>query len=119
MNVYPYAQKTKDFAEELWEEGKELARVTVATVYRRTINYLRLRKRAYQLVFQGEAGKLVLADLAEFCRAEQSCFDADPRLHAVAEGRREVWLRICAHLNRNPVELNQMFGGPKLTGEYA
>jgi len=108
-----------DFAEQLVEEGLARARVTVATLYRRTVDYLRTRKRAYQLVFASQAGKLVLEDLAQFCRAEQSCFDADPRLHAVLEGRREVWLRIVAHLNRNPVELNSMFGGPKVTGESA
>lgn len=107
-----------DFAEQLWDEAKARTRETLGTVYRRTVNFLRTRKRAYQLVFGGEAGKIVLEDLAEFCRAEASCFDPDPRLHAIAEGRREVWLRIMAHLNRNPIELNAMFGGPKLTGEY-
>ena len=112
-------QQVADFAEQLWDEAKATTRETVATVYRRTINFLRTRKRSYQVVFESEAGRIVLEDLAEFCRAEATCFDADPRLHAVAEGRREVWLRICAHLNRTPVELNQMFGGPKLTGEYA
>lgn len=36
----------------------------------------------------------VLADLAKFCRANRTCFHEDPRAHALAEGRREVWLRV-------------------------
>lgn len=43
--------------------------------------------------------KTVLKDLAKFCRAHESTFNADARLHAVLEGRREVWLRIEEHLN--------------------
>ena len=33
-------------------------------------------------------------DLRRFCRADQSTFHPDPRVHSVLEGRREVWLRI-------------------------
>jgi hypothetical protein len=36
----------------------------------------------------------VLKDLARFCRAHDSTFHKDPRIHAMLEGRREVWLRI-------------------------
>lgn len=43
-----------------------------------------------------------LADLARFCRANTSTFDPDPRIHALLEGRREVWLRIQNHLNMSP-----------------
>jgi hypothetical protein len=39
-----------------------------------------------------------LADLKRFCHADTSCFDADPRVHAHREGRREVWLRIQSFL---------------------
>lgn len=57
------------------------------------------RREAYRAVFgpPGEpdvAQRRVLADLAGFCRAQRSCFDSDPRAHALLEGRREVWLRI-------------------------
>jgi len=58
----------------------------------------------YQRVFHDRDGKLttsgerVLADLARFCRANESTFHADPRTHALLEGRREVWLRICGFL---------------------
>lgn len=43
--------------------------------------------------------KEVLKDLAKFCRAHESTFNADPRLHAMLEGRREVWLKIQEMLN--------------------
>lgn len=67
---------------------------------------LHSRKRAYDTVFtNGVDAKIVLKDLAEFCRANQTCFNADPRLHAVLEGRREVWLRIQKYLNLTPDEL--------------
>lgn len=47
----------------------------------------------------------VLVDLARFCRANTSCFHVDPRAHAVAEGRREVWLRIQNHLKLTEEQL--------------
>lgn len=58
------------------------------------------RKRAaYRTVFSGPESKLVLADLARFCRAMNTTYvpgDTDQSKHL--EGRREVWLRIMAHL---------------------
>lgn len=59
--------------------------------------------RAYRLAFGSPAGRQVLADLAPFCRAAATCFDADPRVHAALEGRREVWLRIANFVNL-PIE---------------
>lgn len=56
------------------------------------------RSRAYKGVFGGPAGSKVLLDLAIFCRANATAFDPDPRVHAVLEGRREVWLRIQDYL---------------------
>ncbi len=58
------------------------------------IEQLRQLKAAYQVALSNEHGGLVRRDLARFCRADASCFDADPRVHAAFEGRREVWLRI-------------------------
>lgn len=59
---------------------------------------------AYRAVFQRHLwrreGKLtdeavnVLRSLAQFCYAERSTFDPDHRIHALREGRREVWLEI-------------------------
>lgn len=47
---------------------------------------------------EGDREKVML-DLAKFCRAYESTFDANQRIHAVLEGRREVWLRIADFLN--------------------
>lgn len=82
------------------------------TLYQRTLDYLRLRGRAYRLTFTNAAGNEVLKDLAQFCRADKTCFHADPRLHAVAEGRREVWLRIQNHLRLEPDELYAIYHNP-------
>jgi hypothetical protein len=66
--------------------------------------YLHGRKIAYCQVFnpESQAVQRVLKDLAIFCRANESCFHADPRVHAVAEGRREVYLRILEHVKMDP-----------------
>lgn len=73
----------------------------------RTLNFLRDRRRSYLLTFnkQSPAAQEVLIDLARFCRANESCFNSDPRIHAVLEGRREVWLRITQHLHLTPEQL--------------
>jgi hypothetical protein len=70
------------------------------------------RKYAYRRLFLGENGDLnadgetVLADLSKFCKATSSTAvvspisqKVDPIASAIAEGRREVWLRIMAHLH--------------------
>ncbi len=70
------------------------------------------RKYAYRRMFLGENGQLnsdgqiVLADLKKFCRATSSTVvvspvsrTVDPIATAMAEGRREVYLRIAAHLH--------------------
>lgn len=46
----------------------------------------------------------VMEDLAVFCRANESTFSADPRVHALLEGRREVFLRIMDHIGLTPDE---------------
>ncbi len=63
------------------------------------------RQRAYVLAFDGVTGKALLEDLAKFCRGNETTFHADPRVHAVLEGRREVWLRIQDHLNLSSQDL--------------
>ena len=72
---------------------------------------IRKRKYAYRRLFLGENGlngdgQIVLADLAKFCKATSSTAvvspisqRVDPIASALAEGRREVWLRIMAHLH--------------------
>lgn len=66
------------------------------------------RKSAYERTFDGIDGNIVLEDLAKFCRANETTFNEDPRIHAVLEGRREVWLRIQKYLNITPDELWQL-----------
>lgn len=70
------------------------------------------RKTAYRRVFFDASGNIsanaevVLADLKKFCRATSSTVmvspiskQIDPLAMAMAEGRREVWMRIMAHLH--------------------
>lgn len=65
------------------------------------LRFLNLRA-AFRALVGGEAkaGRLALDDLAEFCRADRSCVvvgkdgRVDTHATAVAEGRREVYLRI-------------------------
>jgi hypothetical protein len=79
---------------------------------RKAKDFLRSRAVAYCQVFNPEsvATKAVLEDLAVFCRANESTFHPDPRVHAVAEGRREVWLRIQEHLQLTPEQLWKQYG---------
>lgn len=65
------------------------------------------RQRSYQQTFnsQNPENVAVLSDLAKFCRAGESTFHADPRAHALMEGRREVWLRIQNHLKMDSESL--------------
>jgi len=76
------------------------------------VEFLRQRSLSYRRVFDKDSqdAQRVLADLAKFCRAHESTFHADPRLHAVMEGRREVWLRISQHLNLSTEELYALYG---------
>ena len=75
--------------------------------------YLLERQQAYRQVFNPDSKpvKLVLLDLKRFCRESTSCFDPDPRIHAVFEGRREVILRIREHISLSPDELLTLYGG--------
>lgn len=57
-----------------------------------------------------KSSRVVLEDLAKFCRANESTFHLDDRAHAVAEGRREVWLRIQHHLQLSDAQLWELYG---------
>lgn len=83
------------------------------TLLDRLLVFLNHRKRAYQLTFGGPSGKAVLEDLAIFCRAAESTFDANDRTHAALEGRREVWLRIQQHLGMSAEELALLYHGAR------
>ena len=62
---------------------------------------------AYNRVFDrdNQFTHKVLADLAKFCRAHDSTFHPDARVHAALEGRREVWLRIQEYIGLSAEEI--------------
>lgn len=94
---------------------KQLIEKTRALVFR--------RQTAYRKVFDGPWADVVLADLAEFCRATGSTFHPDSRLASNLDGRREVWLRIMNHLNVSQEQLYELLAGQaqdqsmRLTGD--
>lgn len=69
------------------------------------------RQQSYKQTFKGPVAEDVLRDLARFCRANASTFHENDRAHALAEGRREVWLRIQNHLQLTPQELWRLTSG--------
>lgn len=71
--------------------------------------FLRSRKRAYVETFDNPVGNRVLKDLAKFCRAHTTTMHPDPRVHALLEGRREVWNRIAAHLQLDDEQLWSLY----------
>lgn len=77
--------------------------------------FLARRRTAYIKTFESPFADEVLADLGRFCRSEASTFHADARIHAVLEGRREVWLRISQHLKLSDEELYALYNGPSQT----
>ncbi len=62
---------------------------------------------SYARVFEANSPHTheVLKDLASFCRAHTPTFHPDPRIHAMLEGRREVWLRIQENLQLDLEEI--------------
>lgn len=76
-----------------------------------SFDFLRRRKRNYQLALTSPAGQEVLKDLVRFCRGAETTYDPDPRVSAALEGRREVWLRIQQHLNLTDAQLFGLYTG--------
>lgn len=72
------------------------------------------RKQAYSIVFGSRAvpseRDVVWDDLAKFCRDRDSCFHPDARIHAVIEGRREVFLRIRDYVELTVEQLCVKYG---------
>ena len=73
------------------------------------------RRRAYRAVLLAQDGQptmdaaVLLADLKRFCHAQTSTFvPGDPHASAFREGRREVWLRIAAHLNMSEADVSRL-----------
>lgn len=68
-----------------------------------------LRVSYQQALGPTPATDAVLKDLAKFCHAFESSFHSDQRIHAVIEGRREVFLRIMDFLKLSPDELYRYY----------
>lgn len=83
------------------------------TPQEKAARHLDSRRMAYLQLFKGPVAEEVLEDLAVFCRADASTFNPDERVHALLEGRREVWLRIQDHLNLSPDQLLAKYRPPK------
>lgn len=75
-------------------------------------NFFTSRQQAYWQVFNPDSvfTRTVLLDLAKFCRAYQTTFHEDPRIHAMLEGRREVFLRILHHTKLDPDQFWKLYG---------
>lgn len=92
----------------------EVAREQIAASARAITRALRKRS-FYRATFNSPAGEHVLADLQRFCRANRTTITVsqqsgmiDTHAMAVAEGRREVWLRIQNHLNLDEAKLRTL-----------
>ena len=70
-----------------------------------TRTFLQQRQAAYHHVFNDKSNmaEAVLEDLAKFCRANETTFHADPRIHAALEGRRDTEDYKCSHAASVPV----------------
>lgn len=68
------------------------------------------RRTNYVRTFKNPVGRVVLKDLAKFCRAHESTGHADAAVAARLDGRREVWLRIQHHLELSDADLWQLYG---------
>jgi len=83
----------------------------------RLFDFFKRRKINYQLACNQPAMQEMLIDLAQFCRANETCvvLDRDGRVDneftKILEGRREVWLRIQQHLNLNTQQLYLLYTG--------
>jgi hypothetical protein len=81
----------------------------------RIYDLLRSRQTAFQQTFKKNdvAADAVLKDLEKFCKANESTFNPDPRIHALLEGRREVYLRIKDYTTLTPDELFTKYNNSK------
>lgn len=55
--------------------------------------------------------QLVIADLANKCFAGSTTFDLDPRVHALNEGKRQVWLHINTFLGLTQEQVARLYQG--------
>lgn len=73
------------------------------------------RQQDYRITFPKVAvsSTRVLADLAKFCRANETTYHPDPHIRGMLEGRREVFLRIQHQLKLSQEELWKLYGKEK------
>lgn len=85
----------------------------------RLLDFLSGRSLRYKRTFDihDTDNRVVLRDLMKFGRVNTTCFDPDPRIHALLEGRREVVQRILNHLNLPPSELLRVYNPGQETQE--
>jgi hypothetical protein len=84
----------------------------------RLLDFIRQRKQDYQLACNAPAMQRMLADLAVFCRALETCVvPGDRDRTMVLEGRREVWLRIMQHCNLSSQQLFFLYSGKTFNTE--
>ena len=79
------------------EQVEQFVQDQVALTGDQFLAYVATRSEHYKKVFgnlEDPSVRFVLEDLAFFTRAHSSAFNADPRIHALIEGRREVYYRI-------------------------
>lgn len=86
------------------------------TLVEKTWNYVRRVKQDYVMVFprSSPAAQRVLADLAQFCRANDTVFNTDQRYTDVLIGRNEVFRRIQNFLELSSADLYQLRTGQQL-----
>ena len=89
----------------------------------RLFEFIKRRRAAYkmardaQFAIEQPATQNMLIDLAEFCRASETCVVTDEQGKVdetktfIMEGRREVWLRIQNHLNLTTKQLYRLSTG--------
>jgi hypothetical protein len=75
-----------------------------------TLSTFRQRKQEFEVTFGSSAGQQVLADLARFCRAHETCaVPGDRDRTMLLEGRREVFLYIQQNCKLTEQQLLALF----------
>ena len=85
--------------------------MNLSQVLERAKQFLTFRKLAYTRTFdlENRDDRMVLEDLAKFCRAHETTASANDRASCIMEGRREVWLRIQQHLQLSDDQLWKLY----------
>ena len=86
------------------------------TLADRALDYLNKRTRAYKHTFNVEEvfPRIVMEDLAKFCRAHESTFHENHSMSDRLDGRREVFLRISNFLHLTDEQLWDLYGNKSL-----